>query len=29
VHNRVLVLEVRRRLDYGDGAFEWRIRARG
>jgi len=29
VHNRFLVLEVLRRLDYGDGAFEWRIRARG
>ena len=29
MHNRFLVLEVRRRLDYGDGAFEWRIRARG
>jgi hypothetical protein len=26
VHNRFLVLEVLRRLDYGDDAFEWRIR---
>jgi hypothetical protein len=29
VHNRFLVLEVLRRLDYGDDAFEWRIRPRG
>jgi hypothetical protein len=29
VHNRFLVLEVLRRLDYGDDLFEWRIRARG
>jgi hypothetical protein len=29
VHNRFLVLEVLQRLDYGDDAFEWRIRARG
>ena len=28
VHNRFLVLEVLRRLDYGDDAFEWRIRPR-
>jgi hypothetical protein len=28
VHNRFLVLEVLRRLDYGDDAFEWRIRER-
>ncbi len=28
VHNRFLVLQVVRRLDYGDDAFEWRIRAR-
>lgn len=28
VHNRFLVLEVRARLDYGDPAFEWRIRPR-
>lgn len=29
VHNRRLALVVRRRLDYGDEAFEWRVRARG
>jgi hypothetical protein len=29
VHNRFLVLEPLRRLDYGDDAFEWRIRPRG
>jgi hypothetical protein len=29
VHNRFLVLEVLRRLDYADEAFEWRIRPRG
>jgi hypothetical protein len=29
VHNRFLVLEVLQRLDYGDDAFEWRIRVRG
>ena len=29
VHNRFLVLEVLRRLDYGDDAFEWRIRPMG
>jgi hypothetical protein len=29
VHNRFLVLEVLRRLDYGDDAIEWRIRPRG
>ncbi len=29
VHNRFLVLEVLRRLDYGDEMFEWRIRSRG
>ena len=28
VHNRFLVLEVTARLDYGDDAFEWRIRPR-
>jgi hypothetical protein len=28
VHDRFLVLEVLRRLDYGDDAFEWRIRSR-
>jgi hypothetical protein len=28
VHNRFLVLEVLRRLDYGDAAIEWRIRPR-
>jgi len=28
VHNRFLVLEVLRRLDYGDDTFEWRIRPR-
>jgi hypothetical protein len=28
VHNRFLVLEVLRRLDYGDDAIEWRIRPR-
>jgi len=28
VHNRFLVLEVLRRLDYGDDVFEWRIRPR-
>jgi hypothetical protein len=26
VHNRFLVLEVISRRDYGDAAFEWRIR---
>jgi hypothetical protein len=29
VHDRFLVLEVLRRLDYGDDTFEWRIRPRG
>ncbi len=29
VHNRVLGLEVSRRLDHGDDAFEWRIRPFG
>jgi hypothetical protein len=29
VHNRFLVLEVSRRLDHGDDAFELRIRPRG
>ncbi len=29
VHNRFLVLEVLRRMDYGDDGFEWRIRRRG
>ncbi len=29
VHNRFLVLEVLKRLDYGDDCFEWRIRRRG
>lgn len=29
VHNRFLVLEVLRRLDYGDEVFEWRVRPRG
>jgi hypothetical protein len=29
VHNRFLVLETLRRLDYSDDAFEWRIRPRG
>jgi hypothetical protein len=28
-HNRFLVLEVLRRMDYGDDCFEWRIRQRG
>jgi len=28
VHNRHLRLEVRRRLEEGDGCFEWRVRAR-
>ena len=28
VHNRLLVLEVLQRLDYGDDCFEWRIRPR-
>ena len=28
VHNRRLVLEVRRRLDQGDPCFEWRVRPR-
>jgi hypothetical protein len=28
VHNRFLVLEVLRRIDYGDDRFEWRIRRR-
>jgi hypothetical protein len=29
VHNRFLVLEVLRRVDYGDDGLEWRIRPRG
>ena len=29
VHDRFLVLDVRRRLDRGDDAFEWEIRPRG
>ena len=29
VHDRFLVLDVRRRLDRGDAAFEWEIRPRG
>ena len=29
VHNRFLVLEPLRRLDYGDDVMEWRIRPRG
>jgi len=29
VHNRLLVLEVLQRLDYGDDAIVWRIRRRG
>ncbi|HUF90903.1 MAG TPA: hypothetical protein VMR23_00905 [Candidatus Limnocylindria bacterium] len=29
VHNRRLALVVRRRMDFGDDAFEWRVRARG
>ena len=28
VHNRFCVLDVARRLDYGDDCIEWRIRAR-
>ena len=28
IHNRFLVLEVLRRMDYGDDCFEWRIRPR-
>jgi hypothetical protein len=28
VHNRHLLLEVRRRLDQGDPCFEWRVRAK-
>lgn len=29
VHDRFLVLDVRRRLDRGDAAFEWEVRPRG
>jgi len=29
VHNRRLALVVRRRMDFGDDAFEWRVRGRG
>jgi len=28
VHNRHLLLEVRKRLDRGDACFEWRMRAK-
>ena len=28
VHNRFLVLEVLKRMDYGDDCFEWHIRPR-
>jgi hypothetical protein len=29
VHNRFLILDALKRLDYGDDCFEWRIRKRG
>jgi hypothetical protein len=29
IHNRRLALVVRRRLDHGDDAFEWRVRSKG